>query len=301
MKPPLFLLAPPRSYTSIINAMIGQHPEAYGLPELNLFFYNTLLELWNPDSKEVPFDKKSTHGMLRTVAEIFTGEQTDRSIECAEHWCAARQNVPVGEVFNDIRRQLDPLIPVDKSPWYTLDIEFLIRIIESCPDAKFIHLTRHPIKQCESNLSYVDATIVKIMNSVDYTKDKAILEPQMIWHDMNINILNFLENYVPKNQYIRMRGEEVMENTEAELVKMCRWLGIRDDAEAIDEMMHPERSSFANFGPLTALFGNDTNFLKGSKFKKHKPELPDLDSKLPWRDDEGLKPQVKELAREFGY
>jgi hypothetical protein len=200
MKPPLFLLAPPRSYTSIINSMVGQHPEAYGLPELNLFFYETMLGLWNPDSREVPFDKKSTHGMLRTVAEIFCGEQTDETIECAEHWCAARKNVPVGKVFHEIREQLNPLIPVDKSPWYTLDIEFLKRIIRSCPDARFIHLTRHPIKQCESNLNYVNSTIVKIMNSIDYTEDKAILEPQMVWHDMNINILNFLEYYGAKEQ-----------------------------------------------------------------------------------------------------
>ena len=34
MAAPLFILAPPRSYTSLFNAMIGQHPEAYGLPEL---------------------------------------------------------------------------------------------------------------------------------------------------------------------------------------------------------------------------------------------------------------------------
>ena len=37
MAAPLFLLAPPRSYTSLINAMLGQHPQAFGLPELCLF------------------------------------------------------------------------------------------------------------------------------------------------------------------------------------------------------------------------------------------------------------------------
>ena len=30
MAAPLFLLAPPRSYTSLVNAMIGQHPQAFG-------------------------------------------------------------------------------------------------------------------------------------------------------------------------------------------------------------------------------------------------------------------------------
>jgi hypothetical protein len=34
---PLFILAPPRSFTSVICGMIGQHPQMYGLPEVNLF------------------------------------------------------------------------------------------------------------------------------------------------------------------------------------------------------------------------------------------------------------------------
>ena len=37
MTQPLFILAPPRSFTTVTSAMIGQHPEMYGLPETNLF------------------------------------------------------------------------------------------------------------------------------------------------------------------------------------------------------------------------------------------------------------------------
>ena len=43
MTAPLFLLAPPRSYTSLVNAMLGQHPQAFGLPELCLFNVEKLL------------------------------------------------------------------------------------------------------------------------------------------------------------------------------------------------------------------------------------------------------------------
>ena len=44
MAAPLFLLAPPRSYTSLMNAMLGQHPQAFGLPELCLFNVSTLVD-----------------------------------------------------------------------------------------------------------------------------------------------------------------------------------------------------------------------------------------------------------------
>mgnify|MGYP006327808131 CR=1 FL=1 len=50
MAAPVFLLAPPRSYTSLINAMLGQHPQCFGLPELCLFNVETLVELWVRDN-----------------------------------------------------------------------------------------------------------------------------------------------------------------------------------------------------------------------------------------------------------
>lgn len=302
MKPPLFLLAPPRSFTSVINAMIGQHPEAFGVPELNLFICDKIIELWYPDLKEYYLDEKIRHGLLRTVAEIFTGEQTDASIEAAEHWCAARQHMSSGDVFNELRRAADPLFLVDKTPAYTIELRRLESILEACPDARFLHLTRHPVKQCESTVALANSMQVKFANSIDFLEDKAILEPQIAWHDLNINILNFLELIVPKENSLRVRGEDIMQNPEQELAKICRWLRIRDDDKAIDDMMHPERSPFACIGPMTALFGNDPNFLKRSKFKKHTPTLPDLEAPVSWREDgKGLKPEVLELAREFGY
>ena len=42
---PVFVLAPARSYTSVISAMVGQHPDLVGLPELKLFSYPTIREL----------------------------------------------------------------------------------------------------------------------------------------------------------------------------------------------------------------------------------------------------------------
>lgn len=302
LPPPLFLLAPLRSFTSVTNAVLGQHPQMFGLPEINLFNVSVLLELWQAAPDERGAYPMRRHGILRTVAEIYTGEQTDETIEFAEHWCSRRKDLPVGEVFQELREKLYPLIPVDKSPNYTIEPVRMLRILEACPNARFIHLTRHPIKQCESTMNLCNAAFPKFVNSIEYQDNVAILEPQIAWHDLNINILNFLENHVPQAQWMRMQGEELMEHPEEELGKICRWMGIRDDAEAIKAMMHPERSPFACFGPISAAFGNDPNFLRGPKFRKHKPSVPPLHSPLSWREDGlGLYPEVLELAQEFGY
>ena len=42
MNHPLLILASSRSFTSVICAALGQHPQMYGLPELHLFVADTL-------------------------------------------------------------------------------------------------------------------------------------------------------------------------------------------------------------------------------------------------------------------
>jgi hypothetical protein len=140
------------------------------------------------------------------------------------------------------------------------------------------------------------------VNSIEYRDGKAHIEPQIAWHDVNVNIVSFLEDVIPPERYMRIRGESIMQHPKERLGEICRWMGIRDDDEAIDEMMHPERSPFACFGPITALFGNDPNFLQSPEFRQHVPKTPRLDAPVSWRDDgKGLYPEVIEMAREFGY
>ncbi|MCD6298782.1 MAG: sulfotransferase [Deltaproteobacteria bacterium] len=301
MAAPLFLLAPPRSYTSLINAMIGQHPQTFGLPELNLFNVIKIKDLWRRVSREIGGDSNRRHGLLRAVAEIYAGEQTSATITMAQHWAAAREDQTTGEVFLELVAKIDPLIPVEKSPAYTVSMQRLTRIYETFPDARFIHLVRHPIPQGRSVMNLNEGIFAYFVNAFDFEDNRAIVDPQIAWHDININILNFLD-MVPKDQQIRIRGEEFMEHPQKHLAIICRWLGIRDDDDAIEAMMHPERSPFACFGPISALFGNDPNFLRGPAFRQHTPKIPPLDGTLPWRDDgKGLCPEVIDLAQEFGY
>lgn len=301
MAAPLFLLAPPRSYTSLINAMLGQHPQCYGLPELCLFNVEVLRELWIRESDEIGDESRARQGLLRAVAEIYAGEQSAAAVTMAMHWAAARQDRTVASIYQELVAQIDPLIAVEKSPAYTIAISRLRAIRAAFPNARFLHLLRHPTSQCKSVMSMNEGAFALNVNSIEFQDDRAVVEPQFAWHDLNINILNFLDS-VPAAQQLRVRGEDVMSDPRRELAAICRWLGIRDDAAAVEEMMHPERSPFACFGPINALFGNDPNFLRGPTFRPHKVKMPPLDRPLPWRDDgKSLHPRVVELAQEFGY
>src|ERR1700676_2245035 len=44
---PVFILAPPRSFTSVIGTMVGQHPQLYGLAETKLLAYKNMAAWWH--------------------------------------------------------------------------------------------------------------------------------------------------------------------------------------------------------------------------------------------------------------
>lgn len=303
MAAPVFLLAPPRSYTSLVNAMIGQHPQAFGLPELCLFNVDRLMGLWDDDEGESPERLAMwRQGLMRAIAEIYCGEQSTATINMAYLWASVREDWESGRVYRELVDKLDPLVAVEKSPSYTTTVPRMQAMYRTFPDARFIHLIRHPVGQGKS-LTKIDEdnAFLTLMGAFEIHEDHAIFEPQIAWHDINLNILEFLEN-VPAEQQIRVRGEDIMADPRIRLAEIARWLGWRDDAESIEEMMHPERSPFACIGPWTAMFGNDSNFLSGPTFRPHKPKIPKADSPLPWRTDgQGLYPQVLSMMREFGY
>jgi hypothetical protein len=299
---PIFLLAPPRSYTSLVNAMLGQHPQCYGLPELCLFNVGTLVELWQGSNTDIPENGPLVrHGLLRAIAEIYAGEQRSATIAMAMAWCSAREEWDTGRVYRELVDKIDPLVAVEKSPSYTMSVKRMRAALRTFPDARFVHLVRHPVAQVKSLLAINDGAFSLKVEGFEIGDDYALLEPQIAWHDINLNILDFLDEVAPAQQ-IRLRGEDVMANPREHLAAIARWAGLRDDDEAVDAMMHPERSPYACFGPINALFGNDPNFLSGPTFRPHTPKVPPLNKPVPWRHDgKGLYPEVVSLAKEFGY
>lgn len=303
---PLFILAAPRSFSSVVAAMIGCHPELYGVPELNLFQCRNMDEFItgeNPDwTKKSPFWKVMRHGLLRTVAELYGGEQTIESVAMAERWVEARRDLTSSEVFRELCARAAPYRIVEKSPAYVRKREYLDRILATFPHARFIHLVRHPRGQCNSMLKAKGGVgVLMSLNAIDTSGVKPQLEPQIVWHDVQVQILNFLEP-LPRKQWRTVRGEDLLNDTDRSLAKLCRWLGISRTAKALAAMKQPELSPYACVGPANAWLGNDINFLRSPGFRKGGVSRPRLDGPLDWRTDgRGFYPEVQALARELGY
>jgi len=298
VKSPVFILANPRSFTSLICAMLGQHPEAYGVPELNLLVCDTLEALMGRFSNIRQFQQ---HGLLRTVAHLYSGEQTIASIDMARRWVLAHLKWSTGEVYKKLCCQVAPLRIIDKSPAYALDVEVMERLYRVFPNAYFIHLVRHPRTQGLSIMNTGDGFMAVASKSYDYTTDPPTLDPQFAWYATQNRILKFLST-VPSEQQMFLRGEDLLNDPPVYFEKICQWLGLSWTEAAYEAILNPDESPFACPGPYGTTMGNDPNFLNSPYFKQRYVKPSSLEGTLAWRTDgKGFIPEVVELAQRLGY
>jgi hypothetical protein len=310
---PVFVLAPPCTFSWIICGMLGRHPQMYGLPELHLFTAETMagwLDLCARESYDID------HGLLRAVAEIYFGTQTEHTIARARGWLARRAHFTTGFLLELLVDRLKPLIPVEKSPSIVFRSEFLERAFRMFPKARFLHLVGHPMTYGESVMEILREAARRqplpqshwLLQLASYPRPDVgdvsagpVLDPQGGWYSLNTTIVAFLKS-IPDDQKRTVRGEDLLTDAGDSIPQIAAWLGLRADSEALEEMKHPERSPYACYGPSNAPFGSDIFLLPGPIFRPEWLTPRSLEGPLSWREDEqGLLPEVKELAKQFGY
>ena len=309
---PVFILAPPCTFSWALCAMLGEHPQMYALPELHLFSAETMEEWWDLCARE---SYEMDHGLARTVATLYFGEQTEDTIVRARGWLRRRAHFTTGFLLEEIARTLHPLIPIEKSPSLIYRTEFLQRALAMFPNARFLHLVSHPGAFAASVLEALSALekrqplpsthwlrrLACYSDSGGSDSSDECLDPQRSWYALNNKIAEFL-NSVPEEQRRTVRGEDLLDRSNAGFLQVVAWLGLRADSEALEQMRHPERSAYAGYGPQNARFGNDLFLVPGPMLPSSWSAPRSLDGPLAWRPDGGsFLPEVKELAQRFGY
>jgi Sulfotransferase family len=307
---PVFILAPPCTFSWIVCAMLGGHPDAYGLPELHLFRAETVGEWWDlVETGTFAMD----HGLLRAVAELYFGEQSDRTVAVARGWVRRRAHLTTGLLFEELVERLKPLVAIEKSPSLVYDAAMMQRALEMFPRARFIHLVSHPRLYSEMVVEALEGTREKpdnpfpfwLVQLASFPDGRATaredLDPQRSWLALHGNVVQFLAS-VPEGQQRTVMGEDLMADGGAVLADVAEWLELRVDEDAVEQMQHPERSPYAQLGPPSARLGSDAFLFGGSRRRPEWLVPRSLDGPLEWRHDGlGLAVEVKRMARQFGY
>ena len=288
------VLAPPRSCSSLITAMLGQHPALYATAELECFTADTLAGCL-AYGQRVPV--VTTHGLLRSVAQLLCGEQSNASITVARQWLEARQHWSGAELVRWVEAQIAPRRLLEKSPIHVLRWESLQRLVAVSANEPVLHLTRHPL------------TAMVSLGAAYHRQGRTLSpgEALRVWISGHANILRWIAAY-PRDRVLRVRCEDLLSNPEAALQRMAEHLGVNSGPEAIGAMLHPEASPYACLGPSLAPSGNDPHWMASPTLRR-RPRRGEAEPVQPavsqlW-DEPELPPELVmhavQLAWELGY
>jgi hypothetical protein len=260
----VIVLSPIRSYSSVVATMIGCHPELYGFPELLLWTSETVGGLLaDPARDGSAMAPAFPEGLVRAIAELHDGAQGPDEAAAARIWLLERRSWPTYAVHDHLLDLVAPRHGVEKTPQTVTDRQALGRAVRAYPRAQFIHLTRHPATALPSiNEHFLWSRRMQGMNT-DLPEGESTwqwLAAAATWLVAHRHALELGASAGP-DRMLRVRGEDVLCDPRPELTRIARWLGVSDEPEAVEEMMHPERAAFAKLGPRGARYGNDPKFI----------------------------------------
>jgi hypothetical protein len=292
---PLFILAPARSFTSITCAMIGCHPQMFGLAETNLFARDTVGEL----QEIYRYRARLENGLLRSLAELAFSQQTEETIEAARGWLADNSGLSTAELFRTMQAWAAGRGLVDKSPLHVFAPLALERIQRTIPEARYLHLTRHPADTIKSSFQLSFGT--------KWSKGRRERfpaidpdAPDKIWLNPHRAIVTFLQK-IPAARQMRFRGEDLLSDPAHHLAAIAKWLGSGSGKHDIEAMMHPENSPFATYGPANAPFGNDPHFMESAELRPYTDHPRPLEWEMPDGSIVELNEAIRSYAVRFGY
>lgn len=276
--------------------MLGQHPELYGLPETNFFVADTVGGLFQCFAGLG--DRHRLHGLVRTLAQLHDGEQTEAAAERAWQWLRERLDMTTHELAWHVVSQIGPRQMVEKSPSNCAEAAYLACLYRIFPTARFLHLSRHP-RSTSKSLYQVRQEQRARRGRNRMPVDGRRMEEN--WLKVHGHIVRFTEQ-LPVGQSLHLQGELLLANPDHYLPQIAEWLDIRMDAEAIEAMKHPEASLFATIGPDNARGGNNRKYLEDPRLRTGPPPKVNLSDPLEWMTDGSrFGPATVALARRLGY
>lgn len=298
----LMMLCPPRSFSSLVSTMIGQHPQIYGFPELHVMVRETVSEALEWERRREKY--LGPPGLLRALGMLLHDGQGPDEVLMAANWLEDRQHWPSHRVMDVVMElaaeKTGAVYCLEKTPTLAFLPRALERVRRCWPDALYIHVTRHPVNLKKSIDEYIDNQPRLSAEEKKYRRDYSMTG----WPVTQRNILDFCNSLAP-GQYLRIRGEDVLSDATNVMRQVAQWLGLRTDDAAIAAMLRPEESPYASLGPPMAPFGNDPKFCANPAFRPGTPRLGTMDAYFETEDGRRLDPDrqayLRQLANCLGY
>jgi amino acid adenylation domain-containing protein len=281
--PAVFVLAPPRSGSTLFRALLAGHPRLFAPPELHLLSFDTLRERRDRCADRSSF---MLEGTLRALMQIHACDAGAARQIMADH---EEKGLTVQEFYRVLQGRIDGRVLVDKTPTYAIDAGILRRAEEMFADARYVHLVRHPAGTIRS---FVEARTDQLFR-FDRSFPPAELA-ELVWLVSHRNILDFLAQ-VPAERQHRVVFEDLVRGPRPVIEETCRFLGLEFDAAMLEPHRDPRSRMTDGVHALS-------RGLVDVKFHQHRGIDPEVADR--WRRDgtgNDLSDPTWDLAVALGY
>ena len=295
---PIFVLAPPGMYGETVAAMLGQHPQCWGLPEINLELSGNLDALIRDMTG---MRSAQLHGLLRSLSQLLTGEQTIIGVEAARRRLSRHAYLPTSAVWQLLAQRIAPKRIVAPVTSAIFEGSSLSRLVDSFPAARFVALKMHPKSHGESVMAQHGGAAAWLLGAVDETVAPVMPEPSEIWQLAKTALADLVELVDPK-QFIALRIEDLAHANAPTLRDLTAQLGLSFTDDDLAAMQKPQASVFLGRGPFGAHFGGEILSLQALAKAIAPLDTLTLEGWAPWRTDGmPLDKSLRQQASAQGY
>lgn len=280
----VFVLAPPRSGSTLLRVMLGGHPRLFAPPELELLSYEDLTQ------RKAALGERSSswvlEGFTRAIMALMDchADEAERTIR---DWESRRLSTI--ECYGIVQDWLGSRTLVDKTASYSLNLSTLNRAEAAFHRPLYIHLLRHPRAVVHS---FEKVGLDQIVLA-DQQHDFPVRElGESMWLNSHQNILEFLGS-VPTDRQHRVTFEELVNRPQSTLEGLCRFLGMPFHPGMLQPYEDPETLMTDGIRPGSRMVG-DPRFLAKDEIDPQAADRWRLESRdgslgdISWRLAESL-------------
>ncbi len=251
---PLIILCAPRSFSSVVCAMLGRHRALYGFPQLNLFLAATVAELLALDEAGPSSPAIHCAGILRTIAQLEFEEQSPEALVKARDWLNSRSAWYCRALFDYLLTRIAPCRGIDKSPSTGATRQNLLRLRRAYPKAFILHLTRDPRSTLRSLVAHYVNHSPDLQLSLTAPPAWLVNHYANLWSTSQRHIAEFIAETKPA-QCFSIRGEDLLAHPQLELRSILTWLRLDHSALPLNLCCIlknlPSQESYRAFGATT--------------------------------------------------
>jgi thioester reductase-like protein len=208
--PVIFILSPPRSGSTLLRVMLAGHSRLFAPQELHLAGFADMAAHERHLAPTV-----LGMGVIATLAELLTQAG---AWNLYTRW--KEQALPTAEAYGFLTGHLGGRILVDKSPLWFAPQAVIRRLARLFPNARFVHLVRHPAACIGSFARERFHGIFPQMHGLD-PYDCG----EWVWTRVNEGILE-AEREIGHGRMHRLYFEDLASDPERTLRRLCPALGI---------------------------------------------------------------------------